>query len=819
MQQQRNLLIFFLVAALLLLGTHHLRQWLWPPPPKPEADKVAKKAPDDKKDDKKKEEPKPLKPPPPPDVTAPDKLLTLGNRSSDSKFHLYVLLDPLGGGVRTVVLNKFKQATAGGLPTDEPLALVGAEANRQIPSHMLYHFEPGDEKLEHPLDTLGRIVWKVVKKDGKAVVTDEIAGKTRQTVSFRAEVEGVVITKTYQLTEGDYHIGLRIDLERPKASTKAKAADKQVVKFRYQLTGAKGLPVEGKWYTTTYRNALFGMEDQSGGFYRDLEELRYISVRGGGDLKEAKGDGFLRYAGVAVQYFASVIVVDDTQEKTKFLRRARATLETAVFRGKLKVDENSPADRVVVQSEDGKTEEMFFLPPELQGVPLGLKDGMAIAVIYRPLTWNPADKKTFKLAISLHVGDSAAATHELWEDDITVRVTSEQVELKPGSKVSHHYLLYNGPVKPSLLGQLTGEKEVPSEVVERYNGPLKLNTLTDWHSPGWPGAIASTIGWTFVVIKCTNVMHWVLGLLHSIVSSYGLCIILLTVMVRGMMFPLSRKQALMGMKMQALAPEMKKLQEKYKDDKQALSLAQWELWRKHGVSPFGSCWIIFLQMPIFMGLYYALQESIQFRLAGFWPTWIHNLAAPDMMIRWGESIPLISNPAYFGQFFYLGPYFNLLPVLAVTLMILQQKLLMPPPTDEQQEFQQKLMKWMMVVMGLFFYKVAAGLCIYFIASSLWGFAERKLLPKTRLAKAGSESDKAPVSSTAITTTAKAGSATAVMAPSGVTPSKKPGRNKRKAAERDRRSAAKEEETQTRLGRLKQRLSNWWNDVLEQAKKK
>src|SRR5262249_37091751 len=144
-----------------------------------------------------------------------------------------------------------------------------------------------------------------------------------------------------------------------------------------------------------------------------------------------------------------------------------------------------------------------------------------------------------------------------------------------------------------------------------------------------------------------------------------------------------------------------------------------------------TCWILLLQMPIFMGLYYALQESIVFRLAPFWPTWIVNLAAPDMMIYWGRSIWMISRDADYGGFLYLGPYLNLLPLFGVSPMLVQQKLMTPPPTDEQQEMQQKMMKWMMVFMGLMFYKVAAGLCIYFIASSLWGLAERQLLPKAK----------------------------------------------------------------------------------------
>src|SRR5437764_5593899 len=107
-----------------------------------------------------------------------------------------------------------------------------------------------------------------------------------------------------------------------------------------------------------------------------------------------------------------------------------------------------------------------------------------------------------------------------------------------------------------------------------------------------------------------------------------------------------------------------------------------------------------------------------------------------MRIWWGENIPIVSQPEVQGSMLYLGPFFNLLPIIAVVLMIMQQKLLTPPPTDEQQEMQQKMMKYMMIFFGLMFYKVAAGLCIYFIASSLWGFAERKLLPKRQQTSTG-----------------------------------------------------------------------------------
>jgi len=82
-----------------------------------------------------------------------------------------------------------------------------------------------------------------------------------------------------------------------------------------------------------------------------------------------------------------------------------------------------------------------------------------------------------------------------------------------------------------------------------------------------------------------------------------------------------------------------------------------------------------------------------------------------------------------GGIFSLGPYFNLLPILTVILMTLQQKMFMPPPADEQAAMQQKIMQYMMIFMGVMFYKVGSGLCIYFIASSLWGLVERRFLPK------------------------------------------------------------------------------------------
>jgi YidC/Oxa1 family membrane protein insertase len=108
--------------------------------------------------------------------------------------------------------------------------------------------------------------------------------------------------------------------------------------------------------------------------------------------------------------------------------------------------------------------------------------------------------------------------------------------------------------------------------------------------------------------------------------------------------------------------------------------------------------------------------------------WCSNLAAPDMLYDWSWFMPPFVNNGM-GSIFSLGPYFNLLPILSALLMIFQQKMFTPPAADEQAAMQQKIMQYMMLFMGILFYKFASGLSIYFIVQSLWGLGERKFLPK------------------------------------------------------------------------------------------
>jgi YidC/Oxa1 family membrane protein insertase len=109
-----------------------------------------------------------------------------------------------------------------------------------------------------------------------------------------------------------------------------------------------------------------------------------------------------------------------------------------------------------------------------------------------------------------------------------------------------------------------------------------------------------------------------------------------------------------------------------------------------------------------------------------------------MTLWWSEKIPYISTPDDLGNFYYLGPYLNILPLVAVSLMLWQQHKMMPPPTDEQTAQQQKVMKFTMILMAVMFYKVAAGLALYFIVGTSWGIAERHFFAKQREKKKDDE---------------------------------------------------------------------------------
>ncbi|MFQ3219250.1 MAG: YidC/Oxa1 family membrane protein insertase [Paraglaciecola sp.] len=188
-----------------------------------------------------------------------------------------------------------------------------------------------------------------------------------------------------------------------------------------------------------------------------------------------------------------------------------------------------------------------------------------------------------------------------------------------------------------------------------------------------------------------------LQFIHSLVGNWGFSIILITIVVKGAMYPLTKAQYGSMAKMRALKPKMDALKERYGDDKQKMQQAMMEMYKKDKVNPMGGCFPLLLQMPIFLALYWVLLESVELRHADFF-LWITDLSVKD-------------------------PYF-VLPILTGLSMYFLQKLQPMTMTDPMQ---QKIMQFMPVAMSLFFFIFPAGLVLYWLISNLITLVQAKII--------------------------------------------------------------------------------------------
>ncbi len=242
---------------------------------------------------------------------------------------------------------------------------------------------------------------------------------------------------------------------------------------------------------------------------------------------------------------------------------------------------------------------------------------------------------------------------------------------------------------------------------------------------------------------CSKPLLAALHILHFLTFkiSYVIPIIILTVFVRSLMIPFSRKAALNAQMMQYLQPQMKEIADKYSDDMEGRAKAQQDLFKKYNYKPLGGCLIGLIQLPVFIGLYRGLSVDIALRdepiINGL--SWASNLSGPDQFWYWKNLLP-----GWLDEAGWFGPFLNILPLVTMVLFLIQQKLFTPPAMDENQAVMQKAMSFAMLFMAIMFFKVPAGLCVYFVTSSIWGILERKLLPKPVLdTDSLDESDKGP----------------------------------------------------------------------------
>lgn len=223
-----------------------------------------------------------------------------------------------------------------------------------------------------------------------------------------------------------------------------------------------------------------------------------------------------------------------------------------------------------------------------------------------------------------------------------------------------------------------------------YVGPKKHSFLSDFGSHA--GRVMDFGFFTWVCVLLLPILNF----FYAVIPNYGVAIILLTLLVRIVFWPLTHKSTVSMRKMGAIQPEIKALREKFKDNPQKLQQETFRLYREHQVNPFSSCLPLLIQIPIFIALFTVLRSAVELRFAPF--LWISDLSQPENLFAGILPVPL-----------------NILPILTAITMGLQTHL--SPSTGDPA--QKKMMTWMMPIMLLFvFYSMPSALCLYWTVSQV-----------------------------------------------------------------------------------------------------
>jgi len=303
------------------------------------------------------------------------------------------------------------------------------------------------------------------------------------------------------------------------------------------------------------------------------------------------------------------------------------------------------------------------------------------------LDWAGADVRYFT---ALLIPEQPRAGRVVFEPDEsgkagTAHISERAVELGPGERAVRVFSSYVGPKTPADL--VRAGRDLDQSISRGYS----------WIAP------------------LTTFFGWALHSVYAYVPNYGLAIILITLLVRLATWPIMARQMKSAERMRDLMPRIKELQEKYKDDRQKQSEETFKLYRETGVNPLGGCLPMVLQLPVFIGLFYALQSSIDLRHAPFF-LWINDLSAPATLF----TLPGVEFPV------------RLLPILMGASMYAQQKMM---PQTGMDPAQAKMMLVMMPGMMLVIsYSFPSGLVLYWMVSNLLGIAHQLWVRRTMHAK-------------------------------------------------------------------------------------
>ena len=300
-------------------------------------------------------------------------------------------------------------------------------------------------------------------------------------------------------------------------------------------------------------------------------------------------------------------------------------------------------------------------------------------------TWVALKNRFFVTALAsttaANTGFSATVERDVSAANYRPKSVSAKVRIDPGEATSVTSVFYVGPKKQSLLWDL-GMKDVMEFGMWRW--------------------------------ICYPVV-WALNLFHGWLPNYGIAIILLTILVRVLFWPLTHKSTVGMKKMQEIQPLMKEIQAKYKDNPQRLQQETWALYKEKKVNPMSSCLPMLIQIPVFIALFNVLRSAVELRYAPF--LWIADLSEPE---------------ALFASWFPFGGL-NILPILMAATMALQSAL--TPSTGDKNQ-QKMMMVFMPIMMLVMFYSFPSALSLYWTLSQVFSIVQMWLIRRKTAEKKG-----------------------------------------------------------------------------------
>jgi YidC/Oxa1 family membrane protein insertase len=316
---------------------------------------------------------------------------------------------------------------------------------------------------------------------------------------------------------------------------------------------------------------------------------------------------------------------------------------------------------------------------DLTGGWLGITDKYWAAAIIPPQ--NVKYTATFS-------ADQKRATTE--SDQFETRIEQAPLALAPGAKGDVTSQLYAGAKLVTLI-----------KSYEEKLGILKFNLMIDW-------------GWFYFI---TKPLFWVMEGINGILGNFGLTIIAITVLLKGLFFPIANQSYESMAKMKKLQPEIERLKERYKDDKERFAKEQMALFQKEKVNPLAGCLPVLLQIPVFFGLYKVLYGTIDMRHAPFFG-WIKDLSAPDPTSLF-NLFGLV--PVHLPDFLMIGVW----PLVMGVTMWLQMQMNPPPPDPVQAQ----VFAWMPLIFTFMMASFPVGLVIYWAVNNTLTIAQQMIINK------------------------------------------------------------------------------------------